>query len=251
MKISTSKLNTYSDCPRKYWYSYELFIPTPKSEAFWFGGAVHSGLEAYYKGHDGFQGFRDALLQSSGREKPAEGVNLDKLEEQGKKIFEIYPKQALYFQPILIEHRFTAELVNPETKEALPAVLTGKIDLVTVDGYIIDHKTASKELSDDFQTNNLQVNGYAYAYWKIFDQLPKGVIFNQLIKGNSRREPVIKATNPIKPTIGDLCFFFQECKSAIDAIVRKETRDYPNPNFMTCQFCQYKNICQFKHKKVK
>jgi CRISPR/Cas system-associated exonuclease Cas4 (RecB family) len=250
MKISTSKLNTFSECPRKYWYSYELLIPTPKSEAFWFGGAVHSGLESYYKGLDAFQGFKDALRSKTG-EQPAEGVNLDKLEVEGKRIFELYSKQVLYFQPVLIEHRFTVDLANPETGETLPAVLTGKIDLVTVDGYIIDHKTASRELSSDYQTNNLQVNGYAYAYWKTFGKMPKGVIFNQIIKGNSRREPAIKATNPIKPTVGDLCFFFQECKSAIDSIVRKETRDYPNPSFFSCQFCQYKNICQFKHKKVK
>ena len=46
--LSVTKMSTYQDCPRKYWYSYVMKILTPKSEGFYFGSAIHAGLENYY-----------------------------------------------------------------------------------------------------------------------------------------------------------------------------------------------------------
>ena len=62
MKLSVSKINTFLEDPRKYWYVYEMGIKTPKSEGYFFGSAVHEGLENYYNKKDPMQGVSRALF---------------------------------------------------------------------------------------------------------------------------------------------------------------------------------------------
>ena len=248
MKISVTKINTFTDCPRKYWYSYEQFIETPKSVGFYFGSAIHSGLENYYTGLDPMDGVREALFgeKKSVKEFAKEGIDLLKLEAEAQRIFDLYKDKAPHFEPILIEHFFEVPLTHPETKETLPATLTGKIDLITGEGVLIDHKTASGSDTGFFKAKNtIQANGYAYAYWQKFGKLPQYFMFNTIIKGNSRREPRFEQ-KIMRPTIGDLCYFFDVCKEIVGSLVRRETRDYYNRS--SCRFCPYKSICQYVKK---
>lgn len=248
MRISVTKISTYLDCPRKYWYRYTLYLQTPKSEGFYFGSAIHKGLENYYTGKDPMKGVVDALFQERDRvsEKPKEGINLARLEKEAKRIFQIYPSEAPYFKPILVEHFFKVPLVHPTTKEELPAIFTGKMDLITEDGAVVDHKTASRSPNGFFEAKNtLQANGYSYAYFKMFGVLPTSFIFNTIIKGNSRREPRLVHTIR-KPTLGDLCYFVDTCKHVLGAIIRKETQDYPNRYH--CRYCAFKDICPHERK---
>jgi len=237
MKLSATKVLTYLECPRKYWYLYELKLQTTKSEGFFFGSAVHEGLENYYLGKDPMEGVKNALFgkKENLSEEAKEGIDPQKLYNEAKRIFSIYPQQAPYFEPVLVEHFFEVELVHPESQERLPATLTGKIDLVTASGDLVDHKTASGSDTGyfDFQ-NNFQASAYSYAYWKMFERWPNNFIFNYLIKGNTRREPRMEHKT-LKPQLGDACMFFDTCKYVLDAILRGETRDYGKPD---CRFCQ-------------
>jgi len=245
MNISVTKLQTFLDCPRKYWYLYELGIKTPKSEGYYFGSAVHEGLERYYLGKDPMQGVKDALFgeKKNVGEKPKEGIDLAKLEKEAKRIFNMYPQQAPYFEPVLVEHFFKVPLVHPETKERLPATFVGKMDLVTANGEVVDHKTASGSDNGFFDAKNtLQANGYSYAYLRMFGRFPKRFIFNFVIKGNTRREPRMEH-KILKPQLGDVCMFFDQCKHVLDAILRKETRDYPSKYH--CRYCAFKSICPY------
>lgn len=249
MNISVTKISTYLDCPRLYWYSFEMFLQTKKSEGFYFGSAIHEGLERYYLGQDPMQGVKDALFgeKKEIKEEAKEGVDLAKLEKEAKKIFAIYPQQAPYFEPLLVEHRFKFPLIHPETKEQLPAFFTGKIDLITAKGDIIDHKTASGSDNGFFEEKNrLQANGYTYAYLMMFNQLPNQFIFNTIIKGNSRREPRMEH-KVMKPQLGDVCMFFDTCKYVLDAILRGETKNHPSKSH--CRFCWFKDICPYNKNK--
>lgn len=248
MKLSITKLSTYLDCPRKFWYTYDMRILTPKGEGFYFGSAVHEGLEYYYLGKDPMQGVKDALYGKKRNisEEPKEGINLAKLEHEAKRIFQIYPQQAPYLKPLLVEHIFNVPLVHPETQEKLPAVFTGKMDLITDNALIVDHKTASASPGDFFEArNNLQANGYTYAFLRMFGRLPRGFVFNTIIKGNTRREPRLEP-KLVKKTIGDCCYFFDVCKDIHGALKRKETRNFVNTYH--CRFCRYKIICPYNKK---
>lgn len=249
MNLSITKVLTYLDCPRKYWYLYELYLQTKKTEGFFFGSAVHEGLKSYYSGKDPMEGVENALFgkKDSLGEEAEEGVNLKKLFNDAKRIFEIYPNKAPYFEPLLVEHRFEVDLVNPETQEKLPATFVGMIDLITTDGNIIDHKT-SKSLPNGFfkDKNDFQGTGYAYAFLRMFGRLPNSFVINNIVSGNSRREPtIIPEISSFQ--IGDICMFFDQCKYVLDAILRGETRDYPSRN--NCGWCQFKSICSYSKTK--
>lgn len=245
MKLSITKISTYLDCPRKFWYTYDMRILTPKNEGFYFGSAIHEGLEAYYLGKDPMQGVKNALFGAKRNisEEAKEGIDLAKLKMEAKRIFSIYPQQAPYLKPLFIEHIFKVQLVNPETQEKLPAMFVGKMDLITADGKVVDHKTASNSPGDFFDARNtLQANGYSYAYLKMFEKLPSSFIINTIVKGNTRREPRFEPQIK-RPTIGDICHFFDTCKTVLDALIRKETRDFTNPYH--CRFCRYHDICPY------
>ena len=212
------------------------------------GSAVHKGLENYYTGLDPMDGVRDALFgeKKSLKEFAKEGIDLEKMEVEAQRIFDLYKEKAPHFEPVLVEHFFEVPLIRPDTLETLPATLTGKIDLVTGEGVLIDHKTASGADTGFYdEKNKLQANGYAYAYWKMFGKLPKYFMFNTIIKGNSKKEPSFEQ-KVLQPTIGDLCYFFDVCKEIVGQMIRKETRDYPNHS--GCRFCPYKSICQYAKK---
>ena len=123
-------------------------------------------------------------------------------------------------------------------------MFVGKIDLITTNGEVIDHKTGNGASSDFFRDKNVfQASGYIYAFWRMFGKMPRYFIFNNLIKGNSKREPEI-IEEKIEINLEHLCIFFEKCKYVLDKITAEETRDCVNIN--SCRFCPFKDICEYK-----
>jgi len=245
MRMSVSKINCFLEDPRKFWYIYEMGIETKKSEGFYFGSAVHAGLEQYYLKKDPMQGVSQALFgkKSSLKEEPNDKIDPHKLYTQARKIFDIYPKKAPKFNPLFVEKFFEIDLIHPLTKEQIPIKFAGKIDLITVEGDLVDHKTMGGKDTGYFDEQNfIQATGYAYAYLMLFDKFPRSFIFNQIIKGNSRREPSFE-TKVLNPTIEDICKFVETCKDVVEKVSRGETKDYPSDKHS--RVCPCKDICPY------
>jgi len=246
MNISVSRINIFNVCPRKYWYIYEMEMKTKKSEGMFFGSAVHAGLENYYKKKDPMKGVDNSLFGKKEKgEEPREGVDPYKLHQDAKKIFQIYDK-APHFKPLFVEYWFEVPMIHPTTKETLPVLFRGKIDLITANCWVVDHKTAKGASNGFFEAKNiLQGNGYAFAYHSIFGELPKKFIVNTIIRGNTKRPPSFEQ-KPYVQDLDDICSFFDECKRVSNAIIKKETRDCPNQKH--CRWCQFKSVCPFASK---
>ena len=245
MRLSVSRINCFLEDPRKYWYIYEMGIQTPKSEGFYFGSAVHAGLEQYYLKKDPMQGVAQALFgkKDSLKEQPNDKIDLHKLYTQSRKIFDIYPKQAPKYNPLFVEKWFEIDLIHPLTKEQLPVKFAGKMDLITVEGDVIDHKTAGGKSNGYFDDSNfIQATGYAYAYLTMFGKLPRRFVFNQIIKGNSKREPSFEE-KVFSPTIEDICKFIDTCKDVAIKISKGETKDFPSEKHK--RVCPCKDICPY------
>lgn len=248
MKLSVTKLNTFFDCPRKYWYVYEMRMETPKSEGFFFGSAIHTGLEYYYSKKDPMQGVKKALFgkKSSIGEEAKEGVDPYKLYKDARKIFDVYPKKAVEFDAVLVEHRFKVEMIHLKTQKQLPAVFVGKIDLITANAEVVDHKTGSGGYSSFFEDKNIfQASGYVYAYLRMFGKMPSDFFFNNIIKGNSKREPRIELQK-VDINKEHLYVFFNKCEDALLKITNKETQGCVNTRH--CRFCPFKDICSYSKK---
>lgn len=95
---------------------------------------------------------------------------------------------------LLSEHgRFMVPIVHPATKEPLlidggPVYLTARLDLLVerpkphTGLWLIDHKTSGQSPSDRGLDFDDQITGYCYVVWRLTGIVPRGVIFNYLIK---------------------------------------------------------------------
>lgn len=89
--------------------------------------------------------------------------------------------------------RFLVPIVDPETKTPIRngqgiICLTAQIDLLTERKspksglWIVDHKSAGNAPNDKGMEFDDQITGYSYVVWRWLSQLPRGVMFNYLIK---------------------------------------------------------------------
>lgn len=107
-----------------------------------------------------------------------------------------YPPEA---QPVIDEEagRILIPIVDPLTKEPIAdniPCLTMKMDLLVERAtprkglWVVDHKTSSSAYNDRGLDFNDQATGYCYGVWRLTGVVPRGAMFNVLIK-NTPQEP--------------------------------------------------------------
>lgn len=105
------------------------------------------------------------------------------------------PEAAVELHP---SGRLMVPIVNPDTKQPFSIqagygsgtgpYLTGKIDLLTERKtpkkgiWVVDHKTAASAHQEDGLEFDDQVTGYCYIVWRWTGVIPRGVVYNDLIK---------------------------------------------------------------------
>lgn len=115
--------------------------------------------------------------------------------EQGKKLLEehsLTPPYKPELHPILHESgRFLVPIIDTNSLDFLvqDPVLSSRLDLIVYRNtpglrgfWIKDHKTSGSSPSDRGVDMDDQVTGYCYTFWRHTGIIPRGVIFNYLIK---------------------------------------------------------------------
>lgn len=158
--FSFSQLRLYGDCPRKYYFNYILKRYPKQNLAMAFGFAFHSALEEYYKTGDidkAESRFIFDLTEAKIELKLGESV-----EKEGKiglnmlrKYF--YSQEKPYFKAKEVEYKFQVDLKHPVTGKLLGIPVRGVMDMITMDDFIVDHKTSSgiwtmEKLEEDMQS---------------------------------------------------------------------------------------------------
>src|SRR5262245_882826 len=135
------------------------------------------------------------------------------------------------------ELRFSLPLVNPTTGEVLDVPIRGVIDLVEVDGAIVEFKAPQKAPPLTELPDNIQLSVYAYAYATLFGKPPKEI----------RKISLVRTKNPKIET----------------QITGREARDFervfhlgremlrgiqagvfiPNRGCWLCHDCEYRRDC--------
>lgn len=120
-----------------------------------------------------------------------EGKDLDgqvvSPETFGKDIDPPYGKTA---HPFIHEGRILVPIVHPETNRCLPGrpYLSGRLDLIVRRAkrnntlWVVDHKTTASSPSDRGLDFDDQITGYSYIMWRLTGVIPRGTIFNYLVK---------------------------------------------------------------------
>jgi RecB family exonuclease len=100
--------------------------------------------------------------------------------------------------------RMLVPIVHPDSKlpykrdDGQVPFLTARIDLLTVRKtpksglWVVDYKTAGKAPSDSGLDFDDQVTGYCYVVWRWTGQIPRGVVFDYLIKQEPKEPRVVQ-----------------------------------------------------------
>ncbi len=175
-----------------------------------FGEAIHTGLETYYRNNrrnvkTAVAAFKRAWRATGAELQESYGGLFARLEpewsdwlDKGTRMliyYDMYDRQAEFdWDAVLhvnIEKRAFVDILNLEgypvedQDSRLRALLSGRIDLVVErkDGiWIVDHKTAASAYDARALDVDDQLTGYCYIYWRLTGEVPRGAIYNALIK---------------------------------------------------------------------
>ncbi|MFP4117361.1 MAG: RecB family exonuclease [Candidatus Woesearchaeota archaeon] len=251
---SPSSINTYNQCPRKYYFTYIAKLPTLPNIHTVRGNIVHSVLEDFfdYELVDGNAVFGDALLNHAlelfDKHWNDAKSKLDALD------ISTHERQYYYDDSKMMVIRWVTHLLTRLTSSEEDSVITfnklkpireqkyvsekysvmGYIDAIeSYDGKVrvIDYKTSKKDkLTDEYM---LQLGIYALLYEEKHDELPDEVgLF--LLKHGERMVPATpELVNDAKLQIENIHMCTQS----------RDMRDYPKKPSPLCNFCDFKSIC--------
>lgn len=182
---------------------------SPKGSVPWalvFGDVVHEGLAAYYETNRDlaamYKGFNTAWAEKYDWMQERYGAFFDMgiesewviYKDKGLEMLRTYDmfdrsKKKDFYKKIIavnVEERSYVPILGPDGNP-LPGspMLSGRIDLVVdrEDGvWIVDHKTAAQKNDSRALDVDDQLTGYCYLWWRISGVIPRGAIYNVLIK---------------------------------------------------------------------
>lgn len=236
VRLSFSRIDTYTNCPRSFRYRYLDRLPTVPSPHLSFGTSIHGALEAYHArtllGPLSEQELLDALYAAWD---PSGFAELPRDEQL-----------AYYRRAQTVLRRYHARgLPTDRTTAATEAwfevpfedvaVLVGSIDRVDVDDegdlHVVDYKTNRRVRSRDDVARSLQLSLYALACQHLYGALPATVALDFVVAG-------------MTVTVGvddlDLDRARQVVLDTAAAIRAERFEATPNP---LCDWCDHRGVC--------
>ena len=246
--VSASRVNTWLQCRRKFYYRYVLKLGSPSSPALHLGKVVHATLQDWNHGHWSGNQIEGELLLGRYREHWSTLLDSDPViwpkpneEEKQRSLgwglvehyIETCPIPADE-KPAGVEVRLEAPLPG-----GLPNLI-GIIDLVRANGSIVDYKTAARTPDEELTrfTHGLQLSLYARLYRECTGKREEGLELHHLIKTKAPKVEVHRYG-----TVGD-----QEMENTLQTLHRfvdaVEAEDWTaSPNFM-CGSCEFYENCK-------
>jgi DNA helicase-2/ATP-dependent DNA helicase PcrA len=261
LRLSASAANTYTECPRRFYYGHVLRIPTVSEDAAALGSAVHKALERHVKG---------VLAASERQLHPDQIDTLMRLVEEETKSFpfdaeneraQLLVKLREVLQTYLTEEsnaeaelHAAEEVIEVELDEGVTFV--AKVDRIdtTPDGKlrITDYKHKNKLGSrPELLERNHQVALYA---WAVQEKLAKPLHSVEVVNVKNTK------TSGKAGTTTDRIVFLWEAGKPKDALTQQHVararqhlgdivtatragRFDATPSADTCKYCAYKLLC--------
>ncbi len=168
--LSHTQISCLLACPRKYYYRYIERIKTPMTPSLLMGGAYHAGVERNFvakvkTGHDlEVPEVLEAYDREWNQRLSAEAMDWQEkspgeVKDSGARLLALYMEtMAPFVMPAEVERQFSVSIPGVEGW-----TIDGRIDLITSDGTIVDHKTSGKAKSQGDIDTELQFSCYAAA----------------------------------------------------------------------------------------
>ncbi len=244
--LSNSKVAMLSRCPRQFYYRYILGYKIPPNAFRNFGAAYHNTLEVNFL-HKKESGedmsieqvkdiFTDEWKRSSAEvEWKYEDTREAEFSNRGVDLVGNYVKDIAPSRvPDLVEYEFSVAL--PETDRPF----VGVIDLVLVDGKLVDHKTSTKRWNQSRADSELQPTAYYLAFEELFDYEPSVFVYDIAPRTGKPNIQVMETSRGKREKteyLGRL--------RDLEETIRKETYPKTNPGNWYCssKWCGYYGNC--------
>lgn len=213
---SVTERGSFRDCRRR-WYLDTVERLGPRSQVPWalhFGTVIHTGLEFYYRSGrnltDMIDGYRDAWREVDDELSRAYGgmykMGVEEewweyflLGEGMLRNYDAFDRREGWFDEVIevnLEERGFVDILRSGRRIPGRPLLSGRIDLVVRKGddfWIWDHKTAAQKPSYSALDVDDQGTGYCYITWKRLGIVPRGFMYNVLLKRLPKPVSVLKS----------------------------------------------------------
>lgn len=265
MKISFSKIDTYSKCGLKYYFKYVEKIIVPPTVSIAVGRAVHHSLEKFFEEKKNNNNpslefmldvysdkidelFKEELLFSE--EEKLKGIETVKGETKDAGAFSIkvfHKSRASLIEPFLVEQEFEVDLNEIISEfdmkfwfdEAIK--LVGYVDLASANDYIHEFKIKTFRPKGDEADKSQQLTIYALGFKEITGTLPQKVMLECLILPRSKSEIPKVVVLESKRTNEDLERLLKRIVRIVDGI-HKGVFIPPDQSSWICQYCEYRKL---------
>jgi RecB family exonuclease len=165
--LSPSQVNTFLECPAKWYYRYMLELPEAITSSLALGRAVDEAISYNFRqkaetredlpASDVLQAFDYVFAEQIAEAQLAEGETVDSLHDLGQQLVSRYLVElAPDVQPAVVERdgEMTPAVQLPVRGEIAGVPVQGIIDLITEDGVVVDLKTAGRKpagISPDYR----------------------------------------------------------------------------------------------------
>jgi putative RecB family exonuclease len=241
--ISVSQIKMFLRCPLQYKFRYIDGLKISPTSSLTLGKSIHSALESNYSqkitSKQDLPGEKILDLFSDRWEKEAvetlfsEDEKAGMVKDDGVKMVRAYHDQiSPTIQPRLVEHEFNLSFENVDY------TLKGIIDLVDVEGRIIDHKTAKRSMAPDDVAADIQLTCYALAYRSLFGAPEKELRFDVMVRTKVpklQQIPTTRTQEDIQRFLKIVGFVSKAIQSGIF---------YPCGNRQVCSWCGYYGLCE-------
>ena len=227
MMQSPTSINTYLQCPRKYYYKYIAKLPTKENANMLMGTITHKVLAEFVSHKDGdFSKTRLFKMLDEKWQRDKSGLLNEKHFEEVKGMLEKWHENIVrkanrnhlceYLQGLKAEVKLKSEEYN----------VCGVVDLIDEkSGSIIEYKTSSKdEMKREYK---LQIGIYALLFWEKFKRLPRKAIVHFLRHGEKE--------TPVDDALVDETK--RLCKLMKMKTMKKEIQFYPKKVGPLCKWC--------------
>jgi len=224
--ISYSSVNKYLGCPKRWHYDYVIAPEKPKkSLALELGTRYHNAVEKLYTTGEYEEGLKilKEFASESGRF----------AQKDIKAVTECFKNYYLSVYPLYQSRVQSVELTGKVDVSGIKVPLEYRMDLVTTDGTIIDHKTVGRmHPRIDY---SLQFDLYSYAYYKNYGVLPRTVEYHNAYKTTGGVEVVGKM-----PCISDML----KAIACVVGMVKSVEADIFMPKYSkACNYCPHREMC--------